>query len=96
MPAAHRQDDSRRCGAVTIVIGQDFTFADGKLWAVEGDPNSDGDGQLIPSQSGVFIAGIPVIVDTPDHAAPDALCIPLDGEHCDPKTAGGSPGTFAY
>lgn len=96
MPAAHRNGDARSCGATTVVEGQDFCYVDGKLWAVENDPNSHGDGQLIPTYSGVYIDNKPVIVHTPDQAQPDDLCPPLGGNHCDPETAEGSPGTFAY
>jgi hypothetical protein len=63
---------------------------------VEGDINSHGAGGLIPSGSGVFIQSIPIIVHAPDDAVPDNLCLPLGGEHCDPKTAAGSGATFAY
>jgi hypothetical protein len=63
---------------------------------VEGDVNTDGDGQLIPSGLSVFIQGKPVIVNTPDNAQPDDLCIPIGEPHCDPMTAAGSGATFAY
>lgn len=96
MPAAHRDGDPRSCGATTVVSGQDFVFVDGKLWAVEGDQNSHGGGALIPGETGVYIAGKPVIVHAPDSAAPDALCPVVGGTHCAPATAGGSDGTFAY
>jgi uncharacterized Zn-binding protein involved in type VI secretion len=96
MPPAHRNGDPRTCGASTVVAGQGTTFVDGKLWAVKDDPNTDGDGQLIPTGTSVFIQGKPVIVHSPDPAQPDDLCPPLGGEHCDPKTAAGSGATFAY
>lgn len=96
MPAAHRNGDSRVCGAVTVVAGQDFVYVDSELWAVEGDPNSHGDGQLIPTYHGVYINDIPVIVHTPDQASPDDLCPPDGPPHCDPETAEGSPGVFSY
>lgn len=96
MPPAHRNGDPRTCGATTVVVGQGTTFVDGKLWAVKDDPNTDGDGQLIPSGTSVFIQGLLVIVHAPDEAQPDDLCPPLGGEHCDPKTAAGSGATFAY
>ena len=96
MPPAHRQGDPRTCGATTVVVGQSTTFADGKLWAVKDDINTDGDGQLIPSGSSVFIQGKPVIVHSPDDAQPDDLCPVIDGDHCEPKTAAGSGTTFAY
>jgi hypothetical protein len=96
MPAAHRHGDARACGATTVVVGNSTTFVDGKLWAVEGDINTDGNGQLIPSGSAVYIQGKPVIVNAPDDAVPDDKCLPFGGAHCEPKTAGGSGATFAY
>jgi uncharacterized Zn-binding protein involved in type VI secretion len=96
MPAAHRQGDTRVCGAATIVVGQGTTYVDGRLWAVKDDINTDGDGQLIPTGSSVFIQGKLVIVNTPDHAQMDDLCIPIGAPHCDPMTAAGSGATFAY
>ena len=95
MPPAHRHGDARSCGATTVVVGQSSTYVDGKLWAVAGDINTDGNGQLIPSVSGVFIEGKLVIVHAPDDAEVDDLCIPVGGEHCTPKTAAGSGTTSA-
>jgi hypothetical protein len=51
---------------------------------------------LIPTGQTVFIEGKRVIVHTPDHASADGLCPLLGGEHCDPKTAEGSPNVFSY
>jgi uncharacterized Zn-binding protein involved in type VI secretion len=96
MPPAHRHGDPRVCGATTVVVGQSTTYVDGKLWAVKDDINTDGDGQLIPTGSSVFVEGKPVIVHTPDHAQEDDLCIPIGAPHCDPETAAGSGATFAY
>lgn len=96
MPSAHRNGDPRVCGAATVVVGQSTTFVDGRLWAVAGDINTDGDGQLIPSGASVFIQGKLVIVHSPDSAEPDDLCIPIGGPHCLPETAAGSGATFAY
>lgn len=96
MPAAHRHGDARICGATTVVAGQGTTYVDGRLWAVIGDPNTHGDGGLIPTGSSVFIQSKLIIVNTPDHAQIDDLCIPLGGPHCDPMTAAGSGATFAY
>jgi hypothetical protein len=96
MPPAHRQDDPRVCGATTVVVGQTTTFVDGKLWAVKDDINTDGNGQLIPSGTSVFIQGKPVIVHRPDDAEQDDLCLPIGEPHCDPKTDAGSGKTFAY
>ncbi len=70
----HTHGMKRVCGATTVVIGQKTVFVNGKLWAVRGDPNSHGDGQLINTGTTVFIAGIPVIVHSPDPAVPDDLC----------------------
>lgn len=78
-----------------MVAGQSSTFVDGKLWAVQGDPNSHGAGALIPTVSSVLIQGKAVIVNSPDPASADNLCPTLDGEHCTPKTAGGSGTTYA-
>ena len=37
MPGAHRHDDSRLCGAKTIVVGQSNVRVNGRLWSVEND-----------------------------------------------------------
>lgn len=96
MPPAHRNGDSRVCGASTVVEGQSSTFCDGKLWAVENDPNNHGAGGLIPSGSTVKINGKKVIVHKPDNANPDNLCGEDGGQHCEPSTADGSATTRAY
>jgi len=92
MPPVHRHGDARTCGATTIVTGQSTVRSDGKLWAVEGDQNSHGGGQLIASSS-VYIEGKRVVVHRPDNASPDSLCPDPGGPHCAPKTAQGSPTT---
>lgn len=86
----HRDGDLRACGASTIAEGQDFVFVNGKLWSVEDDPCSHGDGQLIASHTGIFINGKRVIVHTPDPAKIDDL------GHEDTQTAEGSSNVFAY
>jgi hypothetical protein len=96
MPPAHRHGDARDCGATTVVAGQSSTFVEGRLWAVIGDPNTDGDGALIPSGASVFIEGKLIIVHAPDDAEPDDLCPIIGGPHCEPMTAEGSGTTFAY
>lgn len=64
---AHRDGDARACGARTTVTGQSTVFVNGKLWAVDRDPNSHGSGPLKPSgPKSVTINGKPVIVHTPD------------------------------
>lgn len=66
------------------------------LWAVRGDPNSHGAGDLIADNPRtVFINNIPVIEHS-DPAAPDALCPPVGPPHCNPETAEGSPDVFVY
>lgn len=63
MPGAHREDDTRYCSALTIAEGQSTVFVNGKLWAVENDPESHGEGRLISVVgSTVFIEGKKVIV----------------------------------
>ena len=72
--------------------GQDFVFANGKLVAVQNDPETHGAGNLIPSHHGIFINGIPIIVHNPDLASvDDAGHIPTQTE-----TAAGSPNVLAY
>jgi uncharacterized Zn-binding protein involved in type VI secretion len=67
-----------------------------ELWAVDGDPNTDGGGGLIPAHgSTVKINGLAVIVHGPDHANPDDSC-PVDEVHCDPMTAAGSGTVKCY
>ena len=95
MPGAHRETDLRACGATTIVIGQSTVFVNNLLWAVENDPNTDGNGQLIPSGSTVRINNKPVIIDG-DDAQPDDLCIPLGGLHCAPAAVQGSGDVSCY
>ena len=75
----HRQDDSRSCGATTNVIGQSTVNAGGKLVAVNGDPNTHGDGQLIAATNNVYAGGIMVVnvgdnaqADNADHSNPSA------------------------
>lgn len=46
MPGAHKDRDLRFCTAYTIVENQTTVFVNNKLWAVEGDPNSHGEGRL--------------------------------------------------
>jgi uncharacterized Zn-binding protein involved in type VI secretion len=95
MVLVHRQDDSRVCGATTVVTGQNFVFVDGKLWAVEGDPNTDGGGGMIPSNiAAVYINGKRAI-GKGDHANPDALCEKIGPPHCDPFATGGDSNVTA-
>lgn len=90
MPAAHRHSDLRDCGAKTVVENQSSVFVNNKLWAVNGDPNDHGDGQLINTGTTVFINRKNVIVHFPDHAQTD------DASHTDPMTAEGSDNVYCY
>ena len=89
MPAAHRQGDNRSCGATTVVAGQSTVFVEGKLFSVNGDPNSHGSGALIASGSTVRINNLPIIV-VGDNASPDSLA------HTNPSAATGSGTVSAY
>ena len=95
MAEVHREGDLRACGATTIVSGQGFVYADGHLWAVDGDLNSHGGGNLIPSiVNAIYINGKKVIV-VGDQAAPDGLSPDsIDGgltPHDDPFAVTGDP-----
>jgi hypothetical protein len=94
MPKVHRHSDPRICGASTIVAGQDTVYANNLLVSVNGDPNSHGAGALSAGSDQVYAGSILVVNHTPDGAAPDALCPPLNGTHCGPSTAGGSPDVY--
>lgn len=72
----HTNGMLRDCGATTVVAGQSSVYVGGQLWAVDGDPNTHGGGNLIPSGSGVYIGGTPIIVHAADLATPDDLCAP--------------------
>lgn len=97
MPKAHRNQDPRICGALTVVQGQSSVFVNNLLWAVIGDPNTDVLGNLNGSPDGsVKVEGKEVVVHRPENAQEDLLC-PIVGEpHCNPQTASGSDNVFAY
>ena len=94
MKPIHRDTDSRICGASTIATNHKVT-ANSLLIAVNGDPNSHGGGALNASSKKVFCGGILSVIHRADSAAPDALCPPLNGTHCGPSTAQGSPNVYA-
>jgi uncharacterized Zn-binding protein involved in type VI secretion len=95
MAGAHRQTDSRVCGATTVVTGQSTVFVEGLLWAVDGYPNTDGAGGLIPSGSTVSINGKLVIING-DHASADSQCIIIGPPHCDPFATSASSTVKCY
>ena len=79
MPGAHRVGDSRFCGAVTSQSQQSTVNVNGKLWAVNGDPNSHGGGVLhaVYGALNVKIEGKLVIVAVGDVAGGDMAGHPL-------------------
>lgn len=81
MPGIHRNQDNRFCGALTTVVGQSNVYVNGKLWAVENDPETHGNGQLVATygQKNVYINGKHVICAVGDSAVADnALHVPPD------------------
>lgn len=97
--AAHRDTDTRTCGAKTTVKKQSTVYVNSLLWAVKGDENDHGKGNLKlgPNNKGtVFVESIEVIIHGPDEADQDNKCPIEGGEHCNPKTDKGSPDTFLY
>ena len=92
MPAVHRDEDARVCGAITQVSGNGNVYANGKLISVNDDPNNHIDGNLIAGSNSVYINSKLVVLHTPDSAIADALC-PI-APHCKPVTDGGSGDVF--
>ncbi len=94
MPGAHRFSDSRFCGATTIVEGQGTVKVNGRLWAVENDPNTHGEGRLIAvtGAKNVRIQGKLVIVSVGDMAGGDLAMHPAPPT--DPDSSSGD--VFAY
>ena len=92
MPGAHRHGDSRFCGATTIA-SDGGVYVNGKLWAVNDDPNTHGAGNLQSVVgSTVTVGGKRVIVAVGDKAGPDNALHPVPPT--DPSTA--SSDVFAY
>ena len=93
MPAAHRNSDSRACGASTVSAQSRNVYVNGLLWSIDGDPNSHGQGALSAATNSVFIGGVAVCNDN-DSAAADALCQSVGGSHCAPSAVSGSSNVF--
>jgi len=79
MANAHRNNDPRTCGALTVVTGQNKVYAGSELISVVGDPNSHGNGNFLDNGRKVFINGKRVIgvgdaaeTDNASHANPAA------------------------
>jgi len=91
---AHRDTDVRFCSARTIVIGQNNVFVNGLLWAVEGDPEDHGNGELVAvyGAKNIYINNKHVIVAIGDHALAD------NHPHEPPLThpLGRSPNVYVY
>jgi uncharacterized Zn-binding protein involved in type VI secretion len=88
----HRHGDSRYCTATTTVVGQSTVFVNGLLAAVDGDPETHGQGQLVSTSPGtVFVEGKKLIV-VDDNALADSA------PHSPPTTkpSTGSPNVKAY
>lgn len=93
MSSAHRDTDSRACGATTASAQGRNVYVNSLLWSINNDPDNEGDGQLIASVNNVFIGG-QMVVKNGNSASPDALCVPLGGDHCNPKANSGSSNVF--
>lgn len=93
MPGAHRDYDSRFCGAKTTVMGQGTVKVNGRLWAVEGDECTHGLGRLrAVTGFTVRINGLFVIVAVGDVAGSDLAFHPLPPT--DPATASGNVSAY--
>lgn len=93
MPGAHRDTDSRTCGATTVSAQSKKVYVNGFLWSINGDPNSHGGGALTAATNNVFIGGT-AVCNSNDGAGADALCVPLGGAHCGPSANTGSDNVF--
>jgi uncharacterized Zn-binding protein involved in type VI secretion len=92
--AIHRDTDSRKCGASTIVNGQKDVFVNGLLASVKGDPNTHGGGALNANNNdGTVYINKKLVVLLGSGAAPDKLC-PIP-PHCGPTATGASEDVYA-
>ena len=82
MPGSHCVGFTRYCGARTASSSQSTVFVNGRLWAVEGDPNTHGLGNLVAfyGAKNIYINGKLVIVAVGDRATADL------GGHIPPDT----------
>ncbi len=96
MPKVHLHDQLRNCGATTVVRNQSSVTVGGKLWAVHGDPNSHGLGNLIASATDIWVEGILIIQHKPDNANANGLCPFIGAPHCNPMTAEGFEDVTVY
>lgn len=99
MPGAHRDTDSRFCGAKTIVQGQSTVRVNGLLWAVEGDKDTHcNQGELIPvyGTKNVYIENKLVICAMGDFAASDKLACFVKHPAGATNPKGHSPDVIVY
>ena len=73
MPGAHREDDTRYCGAKTEVIQQSTVFVNDRLWAVQGDTCDHADGFLYADYGAknIYVENKLIICAPGDKATPD-------------------------
>lgn len=99
MPGAHRNTDSRFCGAKTIVQGQSTVKVNGLLWAVEGDIDThcnQGSLNAVYGAKNVYIEGKLVICAVGDTAAPDKLACFIKHPSGATNPKGKSPNVNVY
>ncbi len=92
MAGVHRDSDSRSCGASTNASCNNV-YTNGRITAVDGNPNSHGGGNLNASNPNVYIGGILVVING-NGASPDSLCPLPGGAHCSPSASSASGDTF--
>ncbi len=89
----HRQYDLRTCGATTVAQQQFSVYCEDVLVAVEGDPNTDGGGDLTPVNFGVYVED-KLIAYNGSPAVSDSSCFVIGGNHCYPYANEGSNTVF--
>ena len=90
MPAIHRNNDARSCGAKTQVQGQTTVFMNGELVSVQDDPNTHGAGNLkADNNDGSIRAGGKTVVLVGSNSDSD------NQSHNNSAATGGSPDIFS-
>lgn len=84
MAKVHLDGEKRLCGHTTVVTGQDFVSAGGKLFAVVGDQDSAGGGALISMGINTYVKiNNQLVIVEGDQASPDSQCA-FNNQHCRP------------
>ena len=99
MPQAHRDTDSRFCGASTIVTNQSTVFCNGLLWAVEDDRDThcnEGALRAIYGPPSIYIEGKLAICAVGDEASPDHEGCVIFHPTGDTNPQGHSPDVYCY